>query len=440
MENTTFADIKPPENSDEEGGGSVFGDLDEDIDIDAAQDFLSSGYDAVVEAVLPELEEKPLGEDDAAPGSPGENDGVLTDATGVEKTVISASGSAGVNEHEKADLTPPPAMASPPASAMHGLEPDRNTDKAFDTPHAEAAEDADSPMVNLEIADSTPTPEIPAGKSSPVTAPSPAVWEDFSFAVDDTLANTPSNTPSDVGSGGTGDEHSESQTPNAGGGISAQPVASTWEEGMEDVRGFEGSTVHNTGLGSGLDALGAEDFLPKDGVAGIEGFGLEEKSDAGLDAQPAPQNEQALGDVVDLAPYLVASTPLPFEGEGEVSSERRMAQTGDATSSSSGGLKERPLVPAPPPPTETLDTLTRQMLLTTPQRLVVELGALELKGEEIMELGYGSVLRLNRTVGQMVDITLNGWCLAKGEIVLINDRDIGVRMVSVYSNPPKQNP
>ena len=71
------------------------------------------------------------------------------------------------------------------------------------------------------------------------------------------------------------------------------------------------------------------------------------------------------------------------------------------------------------------------VLLSIPHQVQVRMGSVSLLGEEIMNLSHGSVVPLNRAVGEPVDLTLDGKTIAQGEIVVINGRNLGVRIVAV---------
>lgn len=72
------------------------------------------------------------------------------------------------------------------------------------------------------------------------------------------------------------------------------------------------------------------------------------------------------------------------------------------------------------------------LLLDIPLRVSVELGQTELKIQELLELGQGAVVDLDRLAGEPVDILVNGRKLAQGEIVVSNDR-YAVRVVGINS-------
>lgn len=65
-----------------------------------------------------------------------------------------------------------------------------------------------------------------------------------------------------------------------------------------------------------------------------------------------------------------------------------------------------------------------------PLEIVVELGRTVLKIKEILELGVGSIVELDKLSGEPVDILINGEKIARGEVVVI-DEDFGVRITDV---------
>jgi flagellar motor switch protein FliN len=71
------------------------------------------------------------------------------------------------------------------------------------------------------------------------------------------------------------------------------------------------------------------------------------------------------------------------------------------------------------------------VLLSIPHQVQVRMGSVSLLGQEILNLSHGSVVPLNRTVGEPVDLTLEGRTIAQGEIVVINGRNLGVRIVAL---------
>ncbi len=76
------------------------------------------------------------------------------------------------------------------------------------------------------------------------------------------------------------------------------------------------------------------------------------------------------------------------------------------------------------------------LLLDVPLRISVELGRARMRVQDLLELGQGSVIDLDRLAGEPVDILVNGRPLAMGEVVVSNDR-YAVRVLSI-NNPDQQ--
>ena len=65
-----------------------------------------------------------------------------------------------------------------------------------------------------------------------------------------------------------------------------------------------------------------------------------------------------------------------------------------------------------------------------PLRLSVEIGQTSLSVKEILALNVGSIIEFTKVVGEPMDITISGRLMARGEIVVVNER-YGVRISEV---------
>ena len=63
-------------------------------------------------------------------------------------------------------------------------------------------------------------------------------------------------------------------------------------------------------------------------------------------------------------------------------------------------------------------------------RLTVELGRTEMKLKDVLALGEDSVVMLDRTTDELLDVMVNGTLIARGEIVAENGR-FGLRIVEL---------
>lgn len=73
-----------------------------------------------------------------------------------------------------------------------------------------------------------------------------------------------------------------------------------------------------------------------------------------------------------------------------------------------------------------------ELLLDVYLRVAVELGRTELTIKEVLGLGPGSVVELDKLAGEPVDILVNDRLIAKGEVVVV-DENFGVRVTDIVS-------
>jgi flagellar motor switch protein FliN/FliY len=72
------------------------------------------------------------------------------------------------------------------------------------------------------------------------------------------------------------------------------------------------------------------------------------------------------------------------------------------------------------------------LLLDIYMQLTVELGRTRMQIKEILGLGEGSIIELEKLAGEPVDLLVNGKLIAKGEVVVI-DENFGVRVTEIVS-------
>lgn len=73
------------------------------------------------------------------------------------------------------------------------------------------------------------------------------------------------------------------------------------------------------------------------------------------------------------------------------------------------------------------------LVLDIPVRLSVELGRAEIALRDVVNLGRGSVIELNRNLGEALDVRVNGMLVGRGEIVVVNEERLGLRFTEVVS-------
>ncbi len=73
-----------------------------------------------------------------------------------------------------------------------------------------------------------------------------------------------------------------------------------------------------------------------------------------------------------------------------------------------------------------------EMLMDVSLQVMVELGRTRMTLRQILDLQKGSVVELNRVAGDVVDIYVNGHMIARGEVVVVDDK-FGVRITELLS-------
>jgi flagellar motor switch protein FliN/FliY len=74
------------------------------------------------------------------------------------------------------------------------------------------------------------------------------------------------------------------------------------------------------------------------------------------------------------------------------------------------------------------------LLMNVPLHVTAELGRAKMLVEDILKLGTGSVVELDRLAGGPVDLLVNEKLVARGEVVAIDD-NFGVRITELIEKP-----
>lgn len=73
------------------------------------------------------------------------------------------------------------------------------------------------------------------------------------------------------------------------------------------------------------------------------------------------------------------------------------------------------------------------IVLDVPVTVSLEVGKATMSVGELIKLGQGAVVELDRAVGEPLDVMVNGALVAHGEIVLVNEK-FGIRLTSVVAH------
>jgi len=161
-------------------------------------------------------------------------------------------------------------------------------------------------------------------------------------------------------------------------------------------------------------------------------------------AEEAPAEEVAAEEAPEETPEPVEglvtediSPDLPLEGAGELAGTEDMAALFGGEEEEGGVVEVSPAELEEFPVTELGDGKVRKidLLLDVELDVSVELGRKVMYVEEILRLGKGSIVELNKLAGEPVGVLVNGKKLAEGEVVVVEDH-FGVRLTHLVE--PKE--
>jgi len=72
------------------------------------------------------------------------------------------------------------------------------------------------------------------------------------------------------------------------------------------------------------------------------------------------------------------------------------------------------------------------MFLDIPVQLTVELGRTRIPIKNILQLAQGSVVELDALAGEPMDVLVNGYLIAQGEVVVVNEK-FGIRLTDIVT-------
>jgi len=76
-----------------------------------------------------------------------------------------------------------------------------------------------------------------------------------------------------------------------------------------------------------------------------------------------------------------------------------------------------------------------EFILDIPLEITAELGRTEIRINELLKLGQGSVIEFSKLAGETLDVLANQKLIAKGEVVVVNDK-YGIRLTEIA--PPTE--
>ncbi|NIY48658.1 flagellar motor switch protein FliN [Cedecea colo] len=72
------------------------------------------------------------------------------------------------------------------------------------------------------------------------------------------------------------------------------------------------------------------------------------------------------------------------------------------------------------------------LILDIPVKMTVELGRTKMTIKELLRLSQGSVVTLEGLAGEPLDVLINGYLIAQGEVVVVSDK-FGIRITDIIT-------
>ena len=80
------------------------------------------------------------------------------------------------------------------------------------------------------------------------------------------------------------------------------------------------------------------------------------------------------------------------------------------------------------------ETQNLDLIMGVSLEIAVEIGRTRKRVQEILALSKGSLVVLDKLAGDQVDVFVNGKCIARGDVVVIDD-NFGVRISEILQKP-----
>lgn len=155
---------------------------------------------------------------------------------------------------------------------------------------------------------------------------------------------------------------------------------------------------------------------------------------AGGPVADAPIGDAPIGDepIAD-QPVMEISAPQTIQTvtpqlRPQVGTQIAAEPASQVTSSTVKNVRFAPLPQAP----LSVEQGSMDLLLDVDLDMSVELGRTSVPVREVLQLGPGSILELDKLAGEPVDIMVNGKLIARGEVVVV-DENFGVRVTEIAS-------
>jgi flagellar motor switch protein FliN/FliY len=97
---------------------------------------------------------------------------------------------------------------------------------------------------------------------------------------------------------------------------------------------------------------------------------------------------------------------------------------------------QRVFQPLPSGPGQAVAPGDIDRVLDVPVQLTAELGRTRITIKSLLQLSQGSIVELDGLAGEPMDVLINGYLIAQGEVVVVNDK-FGIRLTDIVTPPER---
>ena len=164
---------------------------------------------------------------------------------------------------------------------------------------------------------------------------------------------------------------------------------------------------------------------------------MTDKNEPGSGSSPADDWADALAEQSRANPPTQADGLKPAQDDWAAAMAEQTAATPPAPAApaaqSAAQSVFKPLAGAAPGTGTDID-----LIMDVPVQLTVELGRTRLTIKNLLQLGQGSVVELDGLAGEPMDIFVNGYLIAQGEVVVVEDK-YGIRLTDIITPSERIN-
>lgn len=178
---------------------------------------------------------------------------------------------------------------------------------------------------------------------------------------------------------------------------------------------------------------------------------MTDKNEPGSGSSPADDWADALAEQSRANPPTQADGLKPAQDDWAAAMAEQSAATPPEAPAPSPAAAPAPAAPAAAPAQSAAQSVFKplagsasgagtdiDLIMDVPVQLTVELGRTRLTIKNLLQLGQGSVVKLDGLAGEPMDIFVNGYLIAQGEVVVVEDK-YGIRLTDIITPSERIN-